>query len=240
MSQSAVRTLKLLRLVALSPEPLGLMDVAEAAGLDKSTTARLLGGLVETGFLTREPDTRRYRVGPELIALGSSSLRRSDLQQVAAPRLAELRDATEETATLHVRVGDQRVCIGGVESRHDVRRVTPLGEQLGVHEGPTGKVVLAFLAPHEAAGILQRAGVAADGLEPLLERIRRDGYMVAVGDRTPGVGAISVPVFDGGGVRGSISVAGPAERWGIERMTAFAPELLAVAREVSAAIGSPR
>ncbi len=240
MSQSAVRTLKLLRLVALSTEPLGLMDAAEAAGLDKSTTARLLGGLVDTGFLVRDPDTRRYRVGPELIAIGSSSLRRADLQQVTAPRLVELRDATEETATLHVRVGDQRVCIGGVESRLDVRRVTPLGEQLGVHEGPTGKVMLAFLPSQEAAGILERSGTAQAGVAALLERVRRDGYMAAIGDRTPGIGAISAPVFDAAGVRGSISVAGPAERWGMERMTAFAPELLAVARDVSAAIGGRR
>ena len=103
--------------------------------------------------------------------------------------------------------------------------------------------ILAFLPAVEQAEVLALARAqladeaAIDALVAALEALARRGHVVAIGDRTPGVGAVSVPVYGPGGVVGAVTAAGPAERWTAARMRAFAPRLQQAAREISAKLG---
>lgn len=243
MSQSAARLVDILERVARSPEPLGLMEIAEQTGLDKSTASRLLGLMHERQLVTRDAVTRRYTVGPAFLSLAAFALQGSDIRRLARPYLERIRDLTGETVSLHLRVGSERVCVDGVESPHVVRRVLPLGQQIPLHSGPSGKVILAFLPEREVAKITRSAHLVADARTALgnqLAETRRLGYLAAIGDRTAGVGAISVPLFDAQGPTASITVAGPAERWNLERLHEHAPTLSEMASQISAALGGPR
>src|SRR5205085_1683384 len=51
-----------------------------------------------------------------------------------------------------------------------------------------------------------------------LARVRREGYLTAVGDPMPDLASLSVPVFGASGIVGAITVLGPAGRWGVEPM----------------------
>jgi DNA-binding IclR family transcriptional regulator len=242
-NQSAGRALDLLEAIARGEKPQGLMELAGRLALDKTTTARLLAVLSSRGLVSRDPTTRKYSVGPALLSLAAVAMRRSDLVGVAIPYLEQLRDTTGETVSFHLRVGQERVCVYGVESRHAVRRVAPLGEPLPLWAGPSGKVILAFLPEAERAAILQQAeaqGVDPDRLAAQLELAREQGHLVTIGDRIPGVGAISVPVLDAGSPVASITVAGPADRWARQRMAMCVPEVVAAAAQVSAALGGRR
>ena len=42
--------------------------------------------------------------------------------------------------------------------------------------------------------------------------------MAAIGDRTPGLGALAVPILSSLGVIAAITVSGPANRWSLEAM----------------------
>src|SRR3954463_2061196 len=160
MSRTAARTLDLMEHVARAPAPAGLIELADASGLDKSTAARLLAFLAERELVTRDSGTRRYAAGPALLGLGAAALRRSDLRVGARPYLERLRDATGETVTLHVRVADDFVCVDGVESPFPIRRAMPLGETLPLHLGSTGKAILAFLPSEEIGRQLEVAAAA--------------------------------------------------------------------------------
>ena len=239
MSQTAARTLDLLEQVAASERPLKLMELAGATGIDKSTAARLLGFLEERALIQRQPASREYGVGPGLLSLSAAAMRSSDLPELASPHLKSLRDETGETASLHLRVGRRRVCLAGAESRHEVCRVLSLGESLPLCVGPSGKVMLAFLPDREIRSLIA-PGACGDHDELLrqLESIRRRGAAAVIGDRTPGVGALSVPVFRAGAPVASISVAGPADRWDLDAMRRAEPGVRAVAERLSAALGS--
>ncbi len=240
MSQSAERTLLLLQAVVHAGRPMGLMEIAEATGTDKSTATRLLRSLVKHGFLQRHAVTRQYTAGPALVSLGAAAMKHMDIARAARGQMEAIFHETTESVTLHVPVGLDRVCIDGLESTHALRRGVSLGEVLPMYAGPTGKVIVPHLAAQDRDKVLARAkadGVDTARLGRLVELAGRQGHLALVGDRTPGVGAISVPIFGYGGVAGSLSVAGPEERWGPDRMAAYAPRMLAASHAISAMIG---
>lgn len=237
MSQVAARAFNVLEQVARSDEPLGLMEVASRLDADKSAALRTLAFLEHRGLLRRDAATKKYRIGPTLLSLAAIAIRRADLPQVAQPHLAALRDLTAETVSLHVRVGDDRVCIAGAESSQVIQRVLTIGEPVPLWLGPSGKVILAFLPDAERAAILGRADVDRKRVTRDIGRAQRDGFLVVTSDRTPGVGAVSAPILDATGAVGSITIAGPEERWTPSAMREVAATLVNAAAVVSAELG---
>jgi DNA-binding IclR family transcriptional regulator len=211
--------------------------------MDKSTASRLLKFLCDQEFLARDPDTRRFRPGPALLLLSAQTLQTSVLRANAHAHLERLRDLSGETATLHLRVGDQRVCIDGAESTHPVRRVVPLGEVTSLHaaKGVTGLVVLAFLPAADVSRALKKA--AAEGADPVrlsrrLASIRRKGYWVGIGEKAEGVAAVSAPIRGAGASLAAVTVSGSDHRWTRARMEDFVPTLLQAAADMTGAFAS--
>jgi DNA-binding IclR family transcriptional regulator len=237
VSQVAARAFNVLEHVARSDEPLGLMEVASRLEADKSAALRTLAFLEHRGLLRRDTATKKYRIGPTLLSLAAIAMRRADLPQVAQPHLTALRDLTDETVSLHLRVGDDRVCIAGAESSQVIQRVLTIGEPVPLWLGPSGKVILAFLAEAERAAIVARADVDRSAVERDIARARTDGYLIVTSDRTPGVGAVSAPILDAAGAVGSITIAGPEDRWNRRAMREVAAALVTAAAAVSAEIG---
>jgi IclR family transcriptional regulator, acetate operon repressor len=239
MSLTVGKALALLRLIAQAENPLGLMQIAERGGLDKSTAARLLAPLAKDGLISRSSN-KRYALGAGVFALATSYIGRNDVRRLAQPSLRRIRDAIRETVTLHLLMGEMRVCLDGVESPEEVRRAVPLGEIQKLHEGPTGKVILASLPPARRAAILAGQALSPAELAELrsqFDRIARDGFMAAADDRVLGISGLSAPIFNSLGVCGSITVAGPKERLTRSRMEAAAPLLLSEVAQLSAALG---
>jgi IclR family acetate operon transcriptional repressor len=75
-------------------------------------------------------------------------------------------------------------------------------------------------------------------LEQELERVRGDGYAVAVGEREPDLNAVAAPAFDGDGrLVAIVGVQGPESRFGDGAVHAAVTPLLAAAAGVSSALG---
>lgn len=239
MSQAAERALAVLQHVAGSPEPLSATDVTVDLGIDKSTSSRVLALLVEQGWLIRDPWTRLFSVGPTLAGLSAKAAISDQLRSLLLPLLSGLREETGETVSFHQRVGDRRVCVAGLEGPQVIRRALPVGDVFPLHHGPSGKSMLAFADPEQRA----RAFADADpgrlaGIRGEVELVARDGFLSVDGDPGPDVGAISAPVFDRGGVFGSITIAGPVQRWDEAARARCPRSLLAAARSLSTALGA--
>lgn len=242
MSRTATRTFDLFETVVRSPVSLGLMDIAETSGVDKSTAQRLLTFLVEREMLTRD-QAKRYGPGPGAFALAASIGARSDLRTVVAPIMRELRDASGETVSLHLAVGTRRVCVDGLESPAVIRRVVPLGDSLSLHEGPSGKAILAYLPESRIEEVLDEAGVKRVDRKHVrddLERMRADGILATEGDRSAGVRAVSGAIFDVRGVTASLTVAGPADRFTAEDADRVGVRMLRATDDISRSLGGRR
>jgi DNA-binding IclR family transcriptional regulator len=239
MSQAARRTLDLLEQIARSEDPLSSTELAARAHLDKSTTSRLLGVLDQRALVSRQPSTKKYIVGPRLLALSALAISRFELSTLVSPTLRNLRDETDETVSLHLRVADERICIAGHESSQPIRRALPLGQARPLWLGPSSKVILAFSPDqHALLNAAQRSGADIAVIVAQLASIRSEGHMIAVGDRTPGIGAVSVPIVRTRLAIGSLTVAGPSERFVRARMQGCVTQLRDAAAVLAEVLGA--
>ncbi|GIW07926.1 MAG: IclR family transcriptional regulator [Dehalococcoidia bacterium] len=239
-AQTAGRAMQLLQLIVASSRPPSLAELAATLGVNKSAVYRLARELEEQQLVVTTDD-HRYVAGPALVALSARVLSRLDLRSLAHKYLLEASDRTRETIGLHIRSGSQRVCIDVVEAIHPVRRYLNLGETYPLYAGPSGKVILAYLPEPEIDSILARAAEHGEDVAAIRKRlaeIRQKGYMAAIGDQHPGVGGLSVPIFNFKGVVASMTISGPSERWTLEAMEAAAPDVVAIGAELSRALGA--
>jgi IclR family acetate operon transcriptional repressor len=71
-----------------------------------------------------------------------------------------------------------------------------------------------------------------------LERVRREGYALAVGEREPDLNAVAAPAFDGDHrLVAIVGVQGPVSRFDEDGMHAAVAPLLAAADGISLALG---
>ncbi|MCA9858842.1 MAG: helix-turn-helix domain-containing protein, partial [Thermomicrobiales bacterium] len=92
--QSVQRALGLLSLFAPSrthPVPQrkewSVTELAKESGLHKSVVARLMATMAHDGFVIQNPTTRRYSIGPQAFAVGSSYEPLRVLDQIARPAM---------------------------------------------------------------------------------------------------------------------------------------------------------
>ena len=93
-------------LAVLAEGPLGVTEVAERAGLAKSTAARMLASLAREGVAEQVPGDTAYRLGPRLAALASGVVPTRSLATLARPSLAALAVDIGEAAGLAIPDGD--------------------------------------------------------------------------------------------------------------------------------------
>jgi DNA-binding IclR family transcriptional regulator len=207
---------------ALGDGPLGVTDVAERAGLPKSTAARLLATLVGEGAVEQTPGDTTYRLGPRLVTLaGGFSLARS-LAAVARPVLADLADVSGEAAGLGVSEGDLVHYIDQVDTPNPVLVRDWTGARAPLHAVSSGQVLLAFRTPaaieRYLAGSLEsftpRTLADPEKVRERLREVRRRGYAWAIEEFDPGISSVAAPIADGSGeVIAAVHVHGPSYRF---------------------------
>ena len=188
-----------------------LKEIACMTKLNTSTAFRIVNTLERRQYLTRNEDSKQYRLGPKALALGYSSHWTENIVTLAKPYLRRLQQEFNETASIYVAEGDSRICLDHVESTHSLRRVIPLGESLPVYKGAAGKVLVAWANKDEQKRISEKHGGLS---ESELSMIRHNGYAVTQDESEHGLFALAVPVFIfEEQVVASLTVAGPSMRF---------------------------
>src|SRR5665213_3101528 len=95
-----------------------LTDLSAATKTPSETLRGILNTLVAHGMLRRD-DCGIYRLGFAWLRLGALRRNQFDTRTVALPLMRSIREATNETVILSVRVGDHRVQIDSIESTHE-------------------------------------------------------------------------------------------------------------------------
>jgi DNA-binding IclR family transcriptional regulator len=197
-------------------------ELAQALGLHRSIVYRILKTLERRGFVTQTDRRGRFSLGLKLIELGNVVLSTTNLLQIADPIMARLVKETDESVMLSVVSGNESVCIGKKDSPKPVRATMSIGDRSPLYAGATAKALLAHLGADRidelvAAGlkrITRHTITDAAKLEEDLAEIRRQGWAFSVGEFTPDVAAIAVPLRDSNGtVVASLTTTGLASRF---------------------------
>ena len=104
---TADRVLSILTAFRRGDGALELAELAERTGLVKSTIMRLAISLERYGFLMRQHDGS-YRLGAEVLRLGSIFQQSLNLEAHVLPVLQQLVDDTEESASPRGVIGGRR------------------------------------------------------------------------------------------------------------------------------------
>ena len=239
-TQSVARALSLLDAFTDRTPEWSLSRLAQVAGLNKTTTHRLLGALEEAGYVAHDVEAERYRLGPQAIVLGGRAMRANPVRTVARPELAALARATGETATLEVLAGSDVLIVEDVIPGR-VLGGGEVGMLYAAHATGTGKELLAVLEsesdlPDELPALTPKTITSREALLAELERARANGWALNVEELERGFAAVGAPVRDGSGrVVAAIGLGGPVTRMDFDTMV---EAVVATARRVSAALGA--
>ncbi|SMO71735.1 IclR family transcriptional regulator [Melghirimyces algeriensis] len=225
--RAAERALDILLCFIQKPE-LSLTEIARMTELNKSTVYRLLATLEDKGFLVRDGETEKYRLGFRIWELSAHLSRSDDPALLFLPEMERLRDQIEETVSLYVRDGLERVRVQAVESLQAIRRVAPVGARMPLAVGAAGKVLTAFSPLSDQALILGDPNwpdsVDKKMYRLQLENIRDTGIATSVEEREAGTSAVSVPIFGrDGNILAALAVSGPVSRLTKEKMEEVIP-----------------
>lgn len=135
-----------------------MKEISEQTSLNTSTAFRIVNTLERRQYLTRNESSKQYRLGPKALALGYSSHWTENVVTLAKPYLRRLQQIFNETASIYVAEGDNRICLDHVESTHSLRRVIPMGESLPIYKGAAGKVL--WRGPTRRNGIVSSYNAA--------------------------------------------------------------------------------
>lgn len=221
---SVERALDVLAELASSGSPdLGVTELARALDLSKAVVHRLLTTLASRGFVAVDPASRRYRLGPAALTLGTAYLERIDLIDLVRPHLRSLSEATGETATMSLRHGWSRVYVDQVIPDREVRMEVAVGRPFPLHAGSSSKAFLAHLSEEDRRAYLAQPVLATltpatkidvEVLRAELEVVRREGLARSLGERQAGAASIAAPILDARDEPVAVvSVCGPIERF---------------------------
>jgi DNA-binding IclR family transcriptional regulator len=228
---------------------LTLTQISREINLPKSTTHRILAGLVDKGLIYKEPDGHRFRLGYQLILWGTLAQQSIDLRNVALPILKELSSITGETVVLSTRDGNFGIWIEQIEGDHAIRLARRVGIRLRLHAGASSKVLWAFLPENEIEKILTQIDLVQlqsntitdkERMMEELHSIRQRGYSTSFEETDPGAMGVAAPVYDHNGYPvAGIGIVAPNTRVTKKQIPGLAKLVMEAGQELSILLGAP-
>jgi DNA-binding IclR family transcriptional regulator len=195
---------ELLVVLAAAPRPLTLKDLAAGARMSAPKAHRYLVSYMRLGLVEQEADTGRYGLGEFALRLGLAALGRLDPVTAAASVMRDLADEIDQTVAVAIWANQGATFVRWVGVDSPVSATLRVGSVMPLSRSATGLLFLAHLPERRWSGLLkaelasnirQRFGPQSQTeLEPVLERIRTQGYS-RTNEFIPGITGIAAPVF---------------------------------------------
>ena len=205
--QSIYRATALLRSVAKNNDKGGsnLSKIARNTGLHIATAHRILLALVREGFLSYDPISKLYHLGPELFSLVTSAHQYS-IRQRYRPGLERIAEETQDTVFLIIRLGIDSLCLDRVEGKFPIRTLPiEVGDFRPVGFGVGSLSLIAFLPDEHFESIIlanerryaqYNKDLKVNDIRELGRRSRKLGYVVGEGIFHEGIIGVGMPIYD--------------------------------------------
>lgn len=210
-----------LRTLSANP-PMRLNAIADATGLNRVTTLRILDELTAQGFVARAGAPPHYSPGPEAVAMGAASSLSVDIRGAARPTLVRLADLSGDTVLLSVKSNAESICIDRAHGTYPVQaNFLHVGSRRPLGVGAGSMALLAWLPEIERNSLLDVVEkqlapyprITRAVLEEHIQDAQQRGYVYMLDIVVGRIGAIGFPVRNNQGeVVASISIAAISER----------------------------
>ena len=246
-SQSLERGLDVLEIVEAEGGDIGVREIARRLELSPTIVQRMVTSLARRGYVDRNAETARYRLGYRALALGAHSEHGADYIVSARrelERLARDHSLNGFVAVLH---GGRAVYLLAVQAEAPVAIKVAPGSEMPLHSTAAGKVLLAARTDAEARKLLGHGKLAAitphTVTDPAavvagLAKVRKQGFATVSEENIRGVLSVGAPIRDRTGkVLAALSVAFPKYLDAAVTLQSITPLVVAAAQRISRAVG---
>lgn len=204
---SLERGMAVLELLARYPDGLGLVEIAAALELPHNAVFRIGSALVQSGYLVREPQSKKFGLTRKLLTIGLGAVHEQNVVECSFDRLRELRNETKETVALAALLPEEGrgVVLLSLDHLYDYGIRIRIGYHLDLHCSGPGKALLAFLPDDECEAVIKKIRfvqhtshtiASADVLRLELADVRRLGYALDCEEYILGSYCVGAPVLD--------------------------------------------
>jgi len=214
------RVLDILELFQARKTPMSLTELAELAGIPKSSCHAIVTSLSRRGYLYSLGKPRRLYPTHRLYDMAREIHEHDPYVARITPLLERLRDACRETVILGKRQGDQVIYLQVIESENPIRYSARPGEFKPLHSSSIGKALIgslkepqlkAAVAALEMPRITSHTHTDAQELLDDLLASRQRGYFLTRGENVADVWALSA-FLNVNAETLAIAIAGPHHR----------------------------
>jgi len=246
-ASTVAKAILLMKLIASShSRSLRLIDLAQTAGLERSTTHRLLQRLVKEEMLVRLRGQKGYRLGPLIHELGLGALPRTNLREVCHPALRLLAEQTGDMAFLVERSGFESVCVDRIAGDFPIQTLTSgIGDRHPLGVGAGGLSILAALSDEEVDLVLdhiqtrltQYQTFTTASIQQAVAQTRARGYAMDAGHAASGVSAMGMVLrLTNGTPAAAVFVASISSRMDATRLAMVEKRMAAAAQQMESAM----
>lgn len=224
---------------------LSLQEIARENGITMGSAQRVAHTLEQTGYLHKDPRSKRYSVTVKAVGLGYSYLYRQPLFQHAHAVLHQVNQECGEIVNLAVPDGeDNMVFVMRVAPARHIPVYMPVGTRIPCVAAASGRALWALLPPeelerklHSVARIKHTPGTTTDiaALRALIDQARHEQYAYA--DEEFYAGDLNVAAVirgDDGEPVAAVNISVPKPRWSLARARQeLGPLVIRTARAIS-------
>lgn len=241
--QALARGLDILSEFTAKDPDLSLAELSRRTGLNAGTVYRYVQTLQGKGYLTQDPATGHYRVGPafamSLFSLGGNSV----ITQILESDLARLAEATGEGASLSLRRCDEVLMLNLIPPSSGFAQVIPStsvwpltatwSAQVRIHLAYADEETRGRALDVPAVRYTENTVTDRGELELLLEKTRREGVSYSCEERAKGRAAVAVAVFSRETLAGSLGLHVPPKRFDEKHLETYVAHLHETAAQMS-------
>jgi DNA-binding IclR family transcriptional regulator len=247
-SPAVDRAFDILESLADHADGLTHSQISTRQHIPKSTASYLLRSLERRGYLLRESETGKYRLGLRVLELERAVLSGLTIRELALPILNWLVETGGLTAHLAILDHGQAVYVEKVDAPGFIKMDTWIGRHMDVHATSVGKALVAYLPKEEVEAILRQHGMRKRTPKTItvpskylaeLEKVKKQGYAIDDEENNLGVRCVGVPIFNSlGEVQASVAVSGTTEQTGEDALPKVVELVREAARKISKKLGT--
>jgi len=245
--QSLIRGLEILKCFTPNKPVLRLVDLSNKLNISKSTLFRYVSTLENLGYLTKDENTKCYKLTIKVLDLGFAALKGLGFSDIATPYLEELAHQCQESASMAILDGFYVVYVARSATKRWMSTNLQIGAKLPAYCTSLGKVVLACRPFSEVRKILEERELKSytpytitdlDILQKELIKVRENGYAINNQELEVGLLSSAAPIFGPKGeIIAAINISMSSARISLDELRQkYIPKLIQTATQISNAL----
>jgi DNA-binding IclR family transcriptional regulator len=194
--------LDILELLSLERMPMAMSEIAKRLGRTRSEIFRMTLTLEQRGYIYQEESSDRYILTIKLFEMGMNHPPNKSLQEIAAPIMNKLSQATLQACYISVALYEHTVVIANVDAPGHFGYSVRIGNQEHLVASASGQLIYAFLPKKLKKEWLDRfkenegKSFSAPKFDLSAKKIKDDGFIQQPNNYVSGITDIAVPILD--------------------------------------------